>query len=60
LHDAKTALIDGALAQGDAVFATQQKNAPADHPLHPYQQVKLETDALLDALLFRFERANQK
>jgi cyclophilin family peptidyl-prolyl cis-trans isomerase len=57
LHEAKMKLIDGAIAEGDAVFATQQKNAPADRPLHPYQQVKLQTDALLDALIFRFEPA---
>jgi cyclophilin family peptidyl-prolyl cis-trans isomerase len=57
LHNAKMKLIDDAIAKGDAVFATQQKNAPPDRPLHPYQQVKLQTDALLDALLFRFERA---
>jgi cyclophilin family peptidyl-prolyl cis-trans isomerase len=60
LHDAKTALIDGAIARGDAVFAAQQKTATADRPLHPYQQVKLETDALLDALLRRLERANPR
>ena len=59
LHDAKMALIDGAIAKGDAAFAAQQKTTPADKPLHPYQHVKLQTDALLDALIFRFERANQ-
>ena len=59
LHDAKMALIDGAIAKGDAAFATQQKNAPAGQPLHPYQQVKLQTDALLDALILRLERARQ-
>jgi cyclophilin family peptidyl-prolyl cis-trans isomerase len=58
VHEAKTALIDGAIAKGDAVFAAQQKTAAPDHPLHPYQQVKLQTDALLDALIFRFERTN--
>lgn len=57
LHDAKMALMDAAQAQGDAVFASQQKAATPERPLHPYQQVKLETDALLDALIFRFEHA---
>ena len=57
LHDAKMVLIDGAIAKGDAAFAGQQKTATPDRPLHPNQQVKLQTDALLDALIFRFEPA---
>jgi len=59
LHDAKTQLIDGAIAAGDAVFAKQQQNAPADKPLHPYQQAKLQADALLDALILRLEPARR-
>jgi len=57
LHDAKMALIDGAEAKGDAAFAAQQHALPADAPpLHPGQQAKLQADALLDALIFRFEK----
>ena len=55
LHDAKEAFITAALAQGDAVFAAQQKSAPADHPPAPAQHLKLQLDALLDALLLRLE-----
>ena len=57
LHEAKMALLDAAQAKGDAVFAAQQKTAPADKPLHPYQHVKLQTDAVLDALILRLESA---
>jgi cyclophilin family peptidyl-prolyl cis-trans isomerase len=57
LHDAKMKLIDTAVAAGDAVFAAQQKAAPADHPPAPGQRIKLQADALLDALLLRLERA---
>ncbi len=55
LHNAKTALLDAAIAQGDADFAAQQKAAPADQPVPPAQQLKLQTDALLDALIFKLE-----
>lgn len=55
LHDAKTVLIDAALKAGDDAFAAQLKNAPADRQPPPGQRIKLQTDALLDALLLRFE-----
>jgi cyclophilin family peptidyl-prolyl cis-trans isomerase len=55
LHDAKEALITAALNSGDAAFAEQQKSAPADRPPPAGQRIKLQTDALLDALLLRFE-----
>ena len=57
VHDVKTALIDAALAKGDAAFAAQQQAAPADRQPTPGQHVKLQADALLDALIFRFEPA---
>ncbi len=60
LHDAKMALLDHATAKGDAVFATQQKNATPERPVPPGQHAKLQTDAILDDLIFRFERVNQK
>jgi len=60
LHDAKDALITAALQQGNAAYARQQKNAPADRPPPPAQHLKLQVDALLDALLLRLEPARQK
>jgi len=59
LHEVKMALMDTALAQGDAAFAAQQKAAPADKPVPPAQHLKLQTDALLDALLLRLEPARR-
>jgi len=55
LHDAKEALITAALKKGDEAFAAQQKTAPADRQPTPGQHIKLQTDALLDALLLRLE-----
>lgn len=55
LHKAKTAFLDAATAEGDATFAAQQKAAPTDKPLPPGQQLKLQTDALLDGLIFKLE-----
>ncbi len=59
LHDAKEALITAALKQGDDAFAAQQQAAPADRQPPPAQHLKLQMDALLDALLFRFEPATR-
>ena len=56
---AKTALLEAAQASGDAAFAAQQKSAPADRQPTPAQQVKLQTDALLDALILRLESAHR-
>ncbi len=55
LHDAKEGLITAALKSGDTAFAEQQRAAPADRPPPAGQHIKLQTDALLDALLLRFE-----
>jgi len=55
LHVAKTAFIKAAVAQGDADFAAQVKAAPADKPVPPAQQIKLQTDAILDGLIFKLE-----
>jgi cyclophilin family peptidyl-prolyl cis-trans isomerase len=57
LHVAKEALISAALAKGDAAYAAEQKAAPSDRPVLPAQHLKLQTDALLDALLLRLEPA---
>jgi cyclophilin family peptidyl-prolyl cis-trans isomerase len=58
LHVAKEALINAALAKGDAAYAAQQKAAPVDKPVPPAQHLKLQVDALLDALMLRLEPAH--
>jgi cyclophilin family peptidyl-prolyl cis-trans isomerase len=55
LHKIKDALLNAAQAEGDAAFATQQKNAAPDRPVAAAQQVKLQTDALLDLLILKLE-----
>lgn len=55
LHDAKEALVEAALKRGDEAFAAEQKAAPPGPPLPPAHHLKLQTDALLDALLLRLE-----
>ena len=59
LHDIKTAMLDAAIASGDAAFAAQKKSAPADQPPAAAQRIKLQTDALLDALILRLENARR-
>jgi len=54
-HKAKESFLDAAKAQGDADFAKQQTSATPDHPLPPGQRLKLETDALLDGLISKYE-----
>lgn len=55
LHDAKTALLNAAVAQGDVDFEAQKKAAPPDKPLAPAQQIKLQTDQILDGLILKLE-----
>ena len=55
LHDVKKAFLDAARAQGDADFAAQQKAAAPDKPPPPAQRLKLQTDAVLDGLIFKLE-----
>lgn len=56
LHDAKEALITAALQAGDDAYAAQQAAAAkaGREPPPPAQHLKLQVDALLDALLLRF------
>lgn len=54
-HEAKQAFLDAAKAQGDADFAKQQKTAAPDRPPPPGQRLKLQTDAVLDGLIAKFE-----
>jgi hypothetical protein len=51
LHDAKDIYFAAAQAEADAMFARQQKSAPPDQQPPPAQYLKLQTDALLDALI---------
>jgi cyclophilin family peptidyl-prolyl cis-trans isomerase len=55
LHDAKDLFFAAAQAEADALFARQQKSAPPDKQPPPAQHLKLQTDALLDALTFKLE-----
>ena len=63
LHQAKMAFMDAAIAAGNAEFALQQaaapalsqSNGPAGQPVPPAQRLKLQTDALLDGLIFKLE-----
>ena len=45
----------GGKMAGDADFAGAAKAAPVDHPLLAGQRLKLQTDAVLDALIFKLE-----
>ena len=55
LHNLKMPFIEAAVAEGNAAFARQQETAPPDKPPPPAQRLKLQTDALLDALIFKLE-----
>lgn len=55
MHVAKTAFLEAAQKQGDDAFAAQKKSAPADKPVAPAQQLKLQTDAILDGLISKLE-----
>lgn len=54
IHDVKEALLASAHAKADAAFAALQKSALADQSPTPAQHLRLQTDALLDALIARF------
>lgn len=54
-HEAKEAFLTAARAAGDAAFAKEQAAAPADKPVDPAQKLKLQTDAVLDGLIFKLE-----
>ncbi len=55
LHKVKEKILDDAQAQGDADFANQQKTSAPDKQPPPAQRLKLQTDALLDRLIFQLE-----
>jgi cyclophilin family peptidyl-prolyl cis-trans isomerase len=54
-HAAKDAFLAAAQAAGDQAYAAQKNSAPPATPPSPAQHLKLQTDALLDALITRLE-----
>lgn len=54
-HKVKEAFLDATRAAGDQAFLAQQKAAPAGPPLPAAQHLKLQTDAVLDGLIFKLE-----
>ena len=55
LHKAKEAFMDARHAAGEAAFLAQQKSSTPDRQPTPAQRLKLQTDALLDGLIFKLE-----
>ncbi|HYD84011.1 MAG TPA: peptidylprolyl isomerase, partial [Opitutus sp.] len=55
LHEAKQSLLDTATADAEAAIAEAEQRVPAQ-PLTAAQKIKLHVDAVLDALIFKFER----
>ena len=51
IHDVKEALLTNAKAKADAAFGALRQAAPADRPPTPAQYLRLQTDALLEALM---------
>ena len=54
-HQVKDAFLTAAQAEGDAAYALQKKNAPADKQPPAGQRLKLQTDALLDGLILKLD-----
>lgn len=54
-HHAKQTFLADAVAAGNEAFAAQQKSAPPGQPVPAAQRLKLQTDAVLDRLIFLFE-----
>ena len=57
MHDVKEAFLKSVVERGAADFARQQQTSPADKQPTPNQKLKLQTDALLDGLIFKLEPA---
>ena len=55
LHEPKQAFFAAARARGDADYAKQKQAAAADKQPPPTQRLKLQTDAVLDALIMKLE-----
>ena len=54
-HAAQDAFLAAAQTAGDQAYAAQKKFAPPATPPPPAQQLKLQTDALLDAIITKLE-----
>jgi hypothetical protein len=55
LHAARQTLLEAARKTGDADYAQQKKSSAADKQPPPSQRLKLQTDAVLDQLIFKLE-----
>ncbi len=55
LHQAKQDFLAAAKARADLATADFAKFAPPDKPLTAGQKIKIQVDAVLDALIFKFE-----
>ena len=55
IHEVKEAFLKTAAATGDADYERQIKSLPPDRQPPPGQRVKLQTDAILDGLIFKLE-----
>jgi cyclophilin family peptidyl-prolyl cis-trans isomerase len=55
LHQAKQDFLAAAKTQGDLYTADAIKAAPPDKPITGAQRIKYQVDAVLDALIFKFE-----
>jgi cyclophilin family peptidyl-prolyl cis-trans isomerase len=54
-HDVKEAFVKAAQTEGDAAYAAQKISAPADKQPPAGQRIKLQTDAILDALILKLD-----
>jgi cyclophilin family peptidyl-prolyl cis-trans isomerase len=55
IHEVKESFLKTACAAGDADYERQKKSLPLDRQPPPSQRVKLQTDAILDGLIFKLE-----
>jgi hypothetical protein len=55
MHEAKEPFLKAATATGDADYERQKKSLPTDRQPPPGQRIKLQTDAILDGLIFKLE-----
>ena len=54
IHDVKEALLTAANERADAGFAALKKNLPGDEMPRPDLKLRLQTEALIDALIAKF------
>lgn len=55
IHEVKEAFLKAARAAGDDTYEQQKQASPPDKQPPPAQRLKLQTDALLDGLIFKLE-----